>query len=652
MKKIIGVLITVIFLLSIVNVKASFLISAPKTLNDSYLEDVDLIIKNNVNWQMEGDYELEYFNKSDLSFYSKDVKIVSLKDLENGLTISKEKEVKYDPNFKLYKIIYVNNNEYFLLGSIDLKTYPYPTQDDALFPYVAYYKNNTLVWSRILKSNRYGKVVDGILTEYGIAIIGDYDSLYQEKNVFLEIITFNNIVIFSKELSGSKNDYAKSIHYYNNFLYFTGVSESKDLDFCSETIIGYDVFVGKVNLQNTIFEIIMFGNMENDNLYTVIFDKANFYLLCCLRGEGRFYNNLGHSKDFITIVAIDYQFELYDYEVVNFYNSENHDKLIFTGDYIIYSYLTNNSGILITKVYDKSLFLRKVEDVNLKVNNIKIHTYEMINVDNNIFLYLFINHQNKFKEISIILSNDLEELSYQMMDAIIKEITYINQFKGMIRIVKRDEENAKLTVVDLFSLKLEKSIIDTSDYLKNDYQVYFNGRLLPKEEINKTQKTYFGKYTDLYRVKVEDVEIVIPVEVYLYPKINVTNNEIYDEGLTLKFNGKGYLNDIEISNNYKINEPGKYTLEVIGLNNEKKIINFTVKKIALDYSILDDQIFNEYTKHQNNHFPKDSININYYDRSVEEIDGTAVTIVLSMFTIGVLIGFFVPLNIIKRWKNV
>src|SRR5690554_6576131 len=118
-----------------------------------------------------------------MNFNSVDVIISSLEDLKKGISFSKNKTYIVDEYVKVNKIIHLNNDEYFIIGAIDPKQYPYPSQSEKHYGYLAYFKHDKLIWDKIFKEGRYGKLVDGVITDLGIAVIGEYDSIKDRKSV-------------------------------------------------------------------------------------------------------------------------------------------------------------------------------------------------------------------------------------------------------------------------------------------------------------------------------------------------------------------------------------------------------------------------------------------------------------------------------------
>lgn len=71
-------------------------------------------------------------------------------------------------------------------------------------------------------------------------------------------------------------------------------------------------------------------------------------------------------------------------------------------------------------------------------------------------------------------------------------------------------------------------------------------------------------------------------KIEVLPRSTVSNNNIYPKGYKILFSGVGYLNGIEIANNYSLDVDGDYELKLIGKDSER-IINFSVYDMDINY---------------------------------------------------------------------
>ena len=94
------------------------------------------------------------------------------------------------------------------------------------------------------------------------------------------------------------------------------------------------------------------------------------------------------------------------------------------------------------------------------------------------------------------------------------------------------------------------------------------------------------------------LEFTVEFESKVNLEVNVTEGGIYPVGYNLHFTGDAYLNENPILNNYSIPTSGKYTLKLVGINNEEYICNFEVvdeqikftEEQVIDYDIITKKI--------------------------------------------------------------
>ena len=65
-------------------------------------------------------------------------------------------------------------------------------------------------------------------------------------------------------------------------------------------------------------------------------------------------------------------------------------------------------------------------------------------------------------------------------------------------------------------------------------------------------------------------------------KKNVENEEVYQTGYKLSFNGYGKLNGEEINDGFIVEDIGKYLLEIEGENVEKELVSFTISQLSIN----------------------------------------------------------------------
>lgn len=644
--------ICLVLFMAISEVSASeILVTIPKTLDEDYICSEDLIQDSSVNWGNVGEGRVDYFNKSDMSFLSKDVIISDINRLEEGINIPDISTFNINESITINKIVNVEEGKFFILGKIDNKNYPYVSEIDNKFAYIAYYENNTYQWEMVLKETRYGELVDGVITEAGIAVIGQFESINHMANVFISILSFNKKVIFDQELDGSLNDYARDLYNNNGTLIFTGVSESKDGDYPEFTATGYDIFIGNIDLATFSLNINMTGNDGNDDLISSAFNNGFIYLYVYLRGGGNFYNNNGMLSDFKCILEVNDRYDITIWKSIEELNDLLTEDIFIYNESIVVSYFEYGSSILHFNIYDMKLnFLNhktfEVPNVSI-LKEYKIKPY----MDN---LYLTTLSKSKDdKEINTIHNLDYnfnEKSNYFLNTSLLNnKIIEFDFIDSKLRLNVMDRSSSTLNSLNYSHIKLVRTKKEFPNYYLDDYDIYINSNLMDKELVNSNvPKNAFGVFEDLYSVKLEGLEIVLPIEKYYYPNINLKNKETYDLGVTLKFNGVGYLNDEAISSNYKVEEVGKYVLEIIGSNEERKVINFNILPLSLSPTELEDQEAYLIQTLQSNEIKANITKIEINNEIVDTVDNIAIVIIFSLVCAGIVLGLVLPINFWRK----
>ena len=214
-----------------------------------------------------------------------------------------------------------------------------------------------------------------------------------------------------------------------------------------------------------------------------------------------------------------------------------------------------------------------------------------------------------------------------------------------------NKSTSSLSILDYTHLVIKNNRKEFTYYYLDDYDVYLNGMLVNKNLVRSNiPANPFGFYTDLYSMKQSNIELVIPIKKYYYLNTNINNKEVYDVGIVLRFNGQGYLNDEVISSSHKVEETGKYVLEIRGNNDERKIINFNVVNLSKEPTKLEEVINNEVSVLPEADYKPKKIEVNINKNLEEQIDKLAIIIIFSLSSVGIILGLVLPLNF-KFWRK-
>ncbi len=651
MKRLI-IIVFLIFVFISVKVKAAdILITTPKTINEEYICSEEYIQFNDVNWDEVGSGKVNYFDKNNLNFKTKNVLIKDIESLKQGINIPIESSVAIDSSVNISKIIYKSDDEFFILGKLDNNYYPYPSELDKGFAYLAYYKNYSVQWEKLFKENRYGRLVDGVLIDSGIIIYGEYDNQSQKTNVFVNIISFDKKVLYEKEIEGSLNDYAKAIYYMDNVITFCGLTESKDRDFMKYSEVGYDIFIGSIHLPTNDFKLQLTGNRGNDIYISSAFLNGNLYLYCYFKGEGFYHNNNGNMQNFKCIIEADSRLDCSVWASLEDLNNELNDTIFIFGDKICIANFSYGDSIIHFWLFDLKLNfqIRK----SLKINNIsKINEYKIATNNNNFYITTLATDTKNIPVITThCINNEFNEISYYSTTTIKTDSKILDFifYNSKLKINILDNSNSKLNIIDYSHLKIQDYKVNFDKYYINDYNVIVNGNIVSKNRISSNvSNNPYGSYYDIYSALLDDFELILEIEKFYYDSINLKTKEEYDLGTVLKFNGTGYLNDELIANNYKLNEAGKYVLEIVGNFDERKVINFTVKDLSYNPIPLEDFVGGVIESQKTSNSINRNIEFDVYGSVEEELDKNALIIILSSITVGLSLGIFLPINFWRR----
>lgn len=656
MKKILIGLLLVVFT-SVINVSAvNVIVTIPSAIDEEYICSSDYIVSSSVDWDKEGEGKVNYYDKEKRDYLTKDVFIKEIKSLEDGIHIVLYDEIAVDEAITVRKIVNINDKEFFLLGSVDAKTYPYESNLDKDFAYLAYYKDNTLQWAKIIRETRYGKLNDGVVLDNAIAVIGDYDSITQNSNVFILLVSFDGKVIYDKEIKGSLNDFSKNIYYKAGNLIFCGVSESKNYDFYPLTKSGYDIFVGNINLETKDLDIYLVGNNGDDLLLKSFNADGYLYIYTYLKGGGFYFNNYTYDQNFKCLIEVDERFEFNNFVAVPALNNQSNEDIFVFNNKIVISNFEYGSNSLSFRLYNKRLEFDAYKSYTIKTINSLID-YKIITKSDKLYLTtLAYKGEGNVYNTNHILDINYQENSYFDKKTLDMQSSILDYsiIDGKIKINVLNKNDATINVLDYVHLQVKHQRKEEDAYYLNDYDVYINGKLVEKKLAKDVAPSNaFGEFIEIYTATLFDYELVLPIEKYYYPKINLKNKEKYDLGVILSFNGKGYLNDEEITNNYKITEAGKYVLEIKGSNGERKVINFDVLDLSYNPDKKNDYIENEFIPYQEYDYLSSKVEINLNQFNIEQIDNYAIIIIFAFIAFGIILGIILPTkaNFKFKWRK-
>ena len=371
-------------------------------------------------------------------------------------------------------------------------------------------------------------------------------------------------------------DTVKEIYCSNNQIFLICESDSKTQDFSFHLNDNRAICVILLDEQNLMIKnkICIENNQNNNYLDSSYYDQT-LSLLVNLNGNNGQYENNGSYNGTI-IININQLLNVNNYFFIPDYNkkylemvSDSRQIYLFYQSYIddtFYLSIYENAGLEL--------------ETNDKITNIKA----CVTKSEGVYYSLVKYKDNNYYIDNIYSINSSSILPYSLG-------TTINDPKlNIISILETNDEisiiikkNDCLEITNLKVFNFEKHNKQNEQYNNTFYFVTLDGKSLSKEYLSTTPSfDTFGKKGYFVKYILDDYTTLVVKEVYdVFLNVNVKENEIYDIGLKLSFNGIGYLNQEEITSGYIINNPGSYSLHLIGNNNEEYTINFSVKKITI-----------------------------------------------------------------------
>ena len=372
--------------------------------------------------------------------------------------------------------------------------------------------------------------LDGIVTIYQLDKYGVVKNKKTLPNKYEEFfLEFNNNVIYA---------YGGIFSYEEEFLKYKK-------EYFSKT----DCFIASVDNDLNLFNFNCFGGSLNEAFSNIKF-YDNFILLSGYKEDlsGGDFGNGGKEVSGLFVI-LNYNFKIEKYLIFN--------ELINSINY-------NNNFTIITKNY---IYLFDI-DLNLK-NSQKFPSESIFSAFTTNNAIVVINDS----EVIIYDGNTLKDIDHYQ---------YTNPIEGAYSnnkyIVIKGEKLYKLNVFDL------------RDFLPNQIHNYLiPGSIYTIYDKLNLDKIIYKDYFDplvsgVYDVEYDFKEVKLPGTYHVLEEENVSNDMIYPIGYRLLFSGTGYLNNKLINNNYSLNYPGNYKLELISVDKSSREINFRVDGDQINFT--------------------------------------------------------------------
>ena len=558
--------------------------------------------------------------------------VVSKEVLNNGYTINKSVNVKTDEENFIVNDFYYDGYAYLAIGYIQGQESEYYNG----YPYISYYENERLCWSKSYSSLGQGEFKSFICKEDYIIVIGEY-----ERNgivyPFIMNFDYQGNELKQKIFLGLQNCFLNKIYSsYDNYI-IVGISFSNEFEFRERSYNGPIFFAYLINESYDRIDLLYFGNNKNNIIYDVVKCGEDIVIYGQTEGEGDLdIKGKNSCRICITITErCEYgNFVIIPDDVLGLTTLVVYQNKVYLvnksyGDYLINFYEINDSEI--------NYAFRLQDDFNIQTTQrLKISAYEDIivicdKVNNNGNCYLYIS---TFKNKKLFYRNIIEEsFNFDLVNVLFSacDIIYYGQYisKG----------TTLFTVYSLLNIKLQENYCT------------FNGVNVNCESA-KMNFEKFGNHIGYDIFSTGFHEVIVDKVVYIPLETNVKDGEMYEINSEIWFNGEGYINNSKVGNSIVLEEEGMYILEIRG-ENDRVIYKIYVTKISKN--LLENEEYKSekeinFSVYNNNKMDVNKMDYKVSDyQVVQEDENISLYIMIIAIGSGVSLGVLLP---IKKRKEV
>ena len=504
----------------------------------SYLLEYEgyTIINKLVDFNHEGTYYVTYINNETKETITKRVDV-----------ISKEKTKNIYYRYNEFKVVSKASE---LIDVCSKDDYSYMLEKETVNEINSYYLTTTKggknINSKVVVSSSGVTLNKLIVVDDAIYIIGTIYVTNYGTDIYIIKLDLEGNIILENTIGGNGIDDVKGICALGEYIYLYGETTSSGGLF-SGVRKKEDAFVMKLSKELLHPESVKVSTLENINSYShMVISGDLLYILEqysdteYLKYNLKIYNA---NLDIVYSNSITNSYALYPEKLVCF-NDEVY-LLAFQYNYMLDKYASRIYQI--TKNESISLYY---EYTNYDLENVRIIDLKFINNKPNILMY------------------DYNEQATKL---------YLKDDSITVNIKGSSKPHSFTNTETLSFINYDKSIIDLL-YIKFDDTPVINGQkgtLCDKSKISKDYNV-FGLYKDVYVYETAFALYASFTDKYIEPNVSIIDNEVFDLNTKLTYNGVGTLNGRKVESGSYVSEEGKYVLEVVGTNNEKRIYNFEI----------------------------------------------------------------------------
>lgn len=576
MKKVLFIFILLVFF-NLVTVDAKTIITTTGSdKTDVIAASNDQIYPSIYNWNKEFDYPINYYDSQEGKLIPSIYSLNEKTTLENGKVYSKLVNNKDDgSDYQISKVLTIENDIYLMFGAKKV--------NDKYVPVINYYEKNILIWQYIYSDIGRGRFVSGVLDDGVIHCLGEYEQHDSFTTDILVIeISLTGVLNQMKLIKGNKNAIAYDIYKSRYGIYFVTKTQSHTLDYTGVPNYGIGVFLCKLSFNYELLNMFCVKNSNDTKYFSSMMVDEKLIVHLGVKGVGPFpYNDQTvFSEAFVSLDKYADNIDYYKLETNNYL--DNSVLLSDDNSYYIGGYHSSKNEIRVIE-YSKDFLYKKTSYFNIINSDETVLNIETVKIkDNHI---LIINAKNNFSDIQkyyyFCINKYMKKGDFLTFDVDCGNFINISFVDNYIYLTLTKKVNNRdvLTIYKLAIVKLWDRV-----YEKNEKEYASTFMTVNYHEINGENILYNDVFTlktnEYYYVQNDgDLICINEAKVKMLPHSNIEEGTIYDLGKSITFNGKGYLNNIEVRSGCSINTPGFYILKQESEEGEIYITEFNIENL-------------------------------------------------------------------------
>lgn len=581
-------------------------------------------ISGEVDWNKSGDYQVTC-TRIDNTILSKTVYVRDYNTLLNGFDVFKDIG---SLNFTIKNLTKI------------LSSYVYKTSLNIYYAYYNCLLNNGDLVAYICKyeKNKVSKIayLEDISNVKKLCFVGEYvyalvnvvDTVYSKIKINKYDSEMN--LINSYELYSNSNDQAMDMFYAKDMFYiFLNTSSNEGI--IERAASNKIALILKLNISNFVIEdYLEISNNYDNELIKCTFDNNIFTILVSLNGSsGKYYHTINKSYSGQFIVSFDVDFNQTLNKSIED-ESIKYDNIAFNSKRNLMVWTENKK-----KIHIKYGEMNKEKTITIDEYSKEITSLHSLIIDNR--YYIFVCLDSKLSKLIMIIDDKKIERNINNINLDCRSI-YVHNDKIFLKL--GDSE------LRLYSYETVKLIKKQINYKENEeIKTEICNVLIDEKEVesvneNEILDDKFGSHYTFLKCYTSNYLILYKSKYTIPLSLNIRDNEKYDPGIALCFNGSAKLNDKDINSNYIVYDIGKYQLEIYSGDNEKIIINFEIidacvkeKDYANGYHNIIDYMGYEMTEDKNLNCEINYSEEQYQEKAIDEI----TILIISIFIIASII---------------